>query len=160
MSFISYLHKAVNRENLISTEAQVVMELDLSGESTTAQIAAFLVALRMKGETADELVGFARAMRGKGAKVNTGMTWRAAAGHVRYRWRWPCTFNISTVAALWSRARRKGRQARQSIISSQCGSADILEALGVHIATPADKSRHRFARWVSVSCSLPRCIPR
>ena len=63
MSFVSYLHKAVNRENLSSAEAQMVMELILSGNATTAQIAGFLVALRMKGETPDELVGFARAAR-------------------------------------------------------------------------------------------------
>ena len=60
-----YLHKAVNRENLTSAEAQAAMQMILSGDATTAQIAAFLVALRMKGETADELVGFARAMRAR-----------------------------------------------------------------------------------------------
>jgi anthranilate phosphoribosyltransferase len=49
MSFISYLHKAVNRENLTSGEAQTVMELILNGDVTTVQIASLLVALRMKG---------------------------------------------------------------------------------------------------------------
>ena len=98
MSFVSYLHKVVNRENLSSAEAQVVMELILSGTATTAQISGFLVALRMKGETPDELVGFARAARLKSVKVKTGITnepvldtcGRAVTAHARsisQRWR-------------------------------------------------------------------------
>jgi anthranilate phosphoribosyltransferase len=74
MSFLSYLHKVVNRENLSVAEAQLVMDLILSGETTTAQIAALLVGLRMKGETSEELVGFARAARGKSVAVKTGIT--------------------------------------------------------------------------------------
>jgi anthranilate phosphoribosyltransferase len=70
MSFVSFLHKTVGRENLTAAEAQRVMQLILSGEVTTPQLAAFLVALRMKGETPDELLGFARAMRSCAIPVN------------------------------------------------------------------------------------------
>ena len=143
MSFISYLHKAVNRENLTSTEAQVVMELVLGGEVSTAQIASFLVALRMKGETAEELVGFARAMRGKGAKVQTGITGEPLLDTCGTGGDGSCTFNVSTVAAfVIAGAGVKVAKHGNRSISSQCGSADILEALGVHIAlTPAQIAR-------------------
>ena len=99
MSFISYLHKAVNRENLSSAEAQMVMELILSGSATPAQIAGFLVALRMKGETAEELVGFARATRAKSLKVKTGITEEPVVDTCGTGGDGACTFNISTVAA-------------------------------------------------------------
>ena len=74
MPFVSYLHKTVNRENLSAGEAQLVMELILAGKATTAQLSAFLVALRMKGETADEVVGFARAMRQSAIQVDANVT--------------------------------------------------------------------------------------
>jgi anthranilate phosphoribosyltransferase len=143
MSFISYLHKAVNRENLSSTEAQMVMELVLSGEISTAQIASFLVALRMKGETADELVGFARAMRAKGTKVKAGIMGEPLLDTCGTGGDGSCTFNVSTVAAfVIAGAGVKVAKHGNRSISSQCGSADILEALGVHIAlTPGQIAR-------------------
>ena len=63
MSLIPFLHQVADRRDLSSSDAQTAMGMILSGESTPAQIAAFLVALRMKGERVSELVGFARAMR-------------------------------------------------------------------------------------------------
>jgi anthranilate phosphoribosyltransferase len=143
MSFISYLHKAVNRENLTSGEAQTVMELILNGDVTTVQIASLLVALRMKGETADELVGFARAMRTKGAKVNAGITGEPLLDTCGTGGDGACTFNVSTVAAfVVAGAGVKVAKHGNRSISSQCGSADILESLGVHIAlTPAQIAR-------------------
>src|SRR3712207_4380821 len=69
MSFPAYLHKAVNRENLTALEAEELMDLVLSGEVTTAQIAGVLVALKMKGETPEEVLGFARAMRARAVRV-------------------------------------------------------------------------------------------
>jgi anthranilate phosphoribosyltransferase len=143
MSFIPYLHKAVNRENLTSTEAQMVMELVLDGQVNTAQIASFLVALRMKGETAEELVGFARAMRDKGAKVKAGITGEPLLDTCGTGGDGACTFNVSTVAAfVIAGAGVKVAKHGNRSISSQCGSADILEALGVHIAlTPAQIGR-------------------
>ncbi|MCX6623764.1 MAG: anthranilate phosphoribosyltransferase, partial [Acidobacteria bacterium] len=68
-SFLSFLHRVSSRQNLPASEAEQAMLLVLEGEATTPQLAAFLVALRMKGETADELLGFARAMRNKSARV-------------------------------------------------------------------------------------------
>src|SRR5579885_3168069 len=65
MSLLPYLHRVSERSSLSSAEAQHAMESILSGQASAAQIAGFLVALRMKGETVEELVGFARAMRRK-----------------------------------------------------------------------------------------------
>ena len=70
---LPYLHRVAARENLSSEDARQAMLAVLSGESSTPQIAAFLVALRTKGETADELLGFARAMREKAARVDAGV---------------------------------------------------------------------------------------
>ena len=138
MSFISYLHKAVNRENLSIPEAHMVMELILSGEATTAQIAAFLVALRMKGETSDELVGFARAARARSVRVDTGITNEAVLDTCGTGGDGACTFNISTVAAfVVAAAGVKVAKHGNRSLSSQCGSADILEELGVNIENPA-----------------------
>ncbi len=141
MQFAPYLLKAVNRENLTSAEAQAAMELVLKGHVSDAQIAALLVALRMKGETADELTGFARAMRSRASSVKHGIhaetlldtcgTGGDAAG----------TFNISTVSAfvVAGAGVRVAKHGNRSI-SSQCGSADILEALGVNIGISIDGS--------------------
>ncbi|HYI92326.1 MAG TPA: anthranilate phosphoribosyltransferase [Bryobacteraceae bacterium] len=134
MSFVSYLHKAVNRENLSSAEAQFVMELILAGSATTPQIAAFLVALRMKGETPDELVGFARAMRAKSIKVKTGISGEHVVDTCGTGGDGSCTFNISTVCAfVVAGAGVKVAKHGNRSLSSQCGSADILEALGVNL---------------------------
>ena len=143
MSFISYLHKAVNRENLSCAEAQLVMELILSGSATTAQIAGFLVALRMKGETPDELVGFARAMRAKSVKVKTGITGEPLIDTCGTGGDGSCTFNISTVCAfVVAGAGVKVAKHGNRSLSSQCGSADILEALGVNLTmSPAQIAR-------------------
>lgn len=140
MSFVSYLHKVVNRENLSSAEAQVVMELILSGTATTAQISGFLVALRMKGETPDELVGFARAARLKSVKVKTGITNEPVLDTCGTGGDGSCTFNISTVAAfVVAGAGVKVAKHGNRSLSSQCGSADILEALGVTVNLPPDR---------------------
>ena len=63
MSLLPYLIRLVSEENLPADEAEAAMQIILRGEASHPQIAAFLIALRMKGETVDELVGFARAMR-------------------------------------------------------------------------------------------------
>jgi anthranilate phosphoribosyltransferase len=140
MSFISYLHKAVNRENLSSIEAQRVMELILGGEVTTPQIAALLVALRMKGETSDELVGFARATRARSVRVITGITDQPVLDTCGTGGDGACTFNISTVAAfVVAAAGVKVAKHGNRSLSSQCGSADILEELGVTIEAPAGR---------------------
>lgn len=140
MSFISYLHKAVNRENLSIAEAHMVMGLILDGEATTAQIAALLVALRMKGETAEELVGFARAARAKGARVETRITGEPVLDTCGTGGDGACTFNISTVSAfIVAGCGVKVAKHGNRSLSSQCGSADILEALGVDIQLPPER---------------------
>ncbi len=134
MPFVAHLHKAVSGAHLSAEEAFDAMLSVLGGEATTAQIAAFLVALRMKGEQAAELEGFARAMRSKAARVPV-----AAEGPVLVD---TCgtggdggrTFNVSTVAAfvVAGAGLRVAKHGNRSL-SSQCGSADVLEALGVAI---------------------------
>ena len=141
MAFISLLHRVANRENLTSADAQQAMELILTGAATTAQIAAFLVALRMKGETADELLGLARAMREKSIRIEHGVDGEPVLDTCGTGGDSCSTFNISTVAALVvaGAGLHVAKHGNRSI-SSQCGSADILEALGVRIALSPERA--------------------
>jgi anthranilate phosphoribosyltransferase len=143
MPFVSYLHKTVNRENLSAGEAQLVMELILAGKATTAQLSAFLVALRMKGETADEVVGFARAMRQSAIQVDANVTGEPLLDTCGTGGDGACTFNISTVAAfVVAGAGVKVAKHGNRSVSSRCGSADILEELGVDIGiSPREMGR-------------------
>jgi anthranilate phosphoribosyltransferase len=137
------LHRIANhRESLSREEAHTVMTEILTGQCSDAQIAALLVALRMKGETVEEIVGFAEAIRvaavplelhssvldtsgtGRDALVDTCGTGGDASG----------TFNISTatafvVAGAGVRVAKHGNRS----VTSKCGSADVMEALGVNI---------------------------
>jgi anthranilate phosphoribosyltransferase len=130
---LPYLHRVAARENLSPDDARLAMLAILSGEATTPQIAAFLIGLRTKGETADELLGFARAMREKAARVDAGpepLLDTCGTGGDGGR-----TFNISTIAAfvVAGAGVRVAKHGNRSL-SSACGSADILEALGIHIS--------------------------
>ncbi len=140
MSLLPYLHRAVGLEHLSAEEAEQAMEVILSGAASTPQITAFLVALRMKGETAEELLGFARAMRRMASTVHapeggplldTCGTGGDGAN----------TFNISTIAALVVAGAgvRVAKHGNRSI-SSRCGSADVLESLGVRIAVNPEQA--------------------
>ena len=71
---LPFLHKIAASEDLSAGEAQEAMLAILSGSATTPQISAFLMGLRMKGETADELLGFARAMREKTVRIDACVT--------------------------------------------------------------------------------------
>jgi len=130
------LTKLVDRVDLGEEEAAEAMQDIVSGNATPAQIGAFAVALRMKGETADEMAGLARVMRAaalpvetSGSVLDTAGTGGDGAG----------TFNISTTAAIVAAA--AGVQVAKHhnrAISSRCGSADLLEALGVVADLPPD----------------------
>lgn len=129
------IQQLVESVDLDRTQAAAAMDDIMNGEATDAQIAGFLVALRMKGETVEEMVGLVSSMRDhataieapEGA-VDTCGTGGDGAG----------TFNISTAAALVVRGAgatvaKHGNRAA----SSQCGSADVFEALGVPVTLPA-----------------------
>ncbi|HET6453573.1 MAG TPA: anthranilate phosphoribosyltransferase [Armatimonadota bacterium] len=128
------IRKVVEKENLSETEAADVMREIMDGEATPSQISALVTALRMKGETVDEVTGFARIMREKSIKIPTKCKATAlidtcGTGGDRMN-----TFNISTasafvVAGAGVAVAKHGNRA----MSSKCGSADVLEALGVNI---------------------------
>jgi len=127
--------------DLSEEEAAAVMEEIMAGEATPAQLGAFLVSVRLKGETVDEITGMARVMRQHALRVpiegvsllDTCGTGGDGQG----------TFNVSTaaafvVAAAGARVAKHGNRA----VTSACGSADVLEALGARIElTPAQVAR-------------------
>jgi anthranilate phosphoribosyltransferase len=131
------IEKVVNKVNLQESEMMEVMNEIMEGKATPAQIAAFITALRIKGETVDEVTGAARIMRKKAtiiaARSSTVVDTCGTGGDKKN------TFNISTTAAFVVAAAgiivaKHGNRA----ISSNCGSADVLEALGVNISVPPD----------------------
>ena len=153
------LHRIANHsESLGRAEAREVMSQVLAGKCTDAQIAALLIALRMKGETVEEIVGFAEAIRAAAAPlpiqlgntlgeiavtgtgrdalakeslVDTSGTGGDASG----------TFNISTATALVTAGAgvRVAKHGNRSI-SSKCGSADVVEALGINIQLSPERA--------------------
>lgn len=135
--------KVVAGNDLQEQEMVGVMQEIMTGEATDAQIGCFITALRMKGETIDEIVGAVRVMREKATFVDTGVN--TAAGEILMDivgTGGDCsgTFNVSTtssfvVAGAGLTVAKHGNRA----VSSKCGSADVLEALGVNLAMPADK---------------------
>lgn len=131
MNISNVLNKLINKEDLHLKEAKMLMKEILEGKLTSVQIAAVLISLRMKGESVGEIVGFIKIMREhmqkittKGVVIDTCGTGGDGAG----------TFNISTTTAFVvvgagvSVAKHGNRNA-----SSLCGSADVLEALGINI---------------------------
>jgi anthranilate phosphoribosyltransferase len=124
--------KLVVKSDLSQSEAEAVMHEIMSGEATPSQIGAFVTALRMKGETAEEIAGCARAMRARGTKVVTGkrpLVDTCGTGGDSAQ-----TFNVSTaVAFVIAGAGVAVAKHGNRSVSSRCGSADVLEALGVRI---------------------------
>ncbi len=134
---IEAIGKVVEGEDLSLAEAEKVMNEILSGTSTSAQIASFLTALRIKGETIEEITGFAQVMREKAVTINSSkpviIDTCGTGGDAKG------TFNISTASALVvsGSGLTVAKHGNRSV-SSLCGSADVLEAIGVKIdITPA-----------------------
>ena len=136
-----FIQKMIERVDLTEAEARQAMEEIMSGQSTDAQIAGFLTALRMKGETSQELVGFAGVMRERAEPLWDGEVLpvldTAGTGGVRLG-----TFNISTAAAFVAAAAgvRVAKHGNRSA-TSRCGSADVMEALGLDIQMPVERLR-------------------
>ena len=125
--------KAVNKEDLNEVEMMQVMNEIMGGKATPAQIASFITALRMKGETVEEVTGAARIMRQKATRIDARST--IIVDPVGTGGDAMNSFNISTttafvVAAAGITVAKHGNRA----VSSGCGSADCLEALGVNIS--------------------------
>jgi anthranilate phosphoribosyltransferase len=137
MSLLPYLTRLVSEENLPAADAEAAMQIILRGEASHPQIAAFLIALKMKGETVDELVGFARAMRQMAVPIDAGMEGHALLDTCGTGGDGCNTFNISTVTAfvVAGAGVHVAKHGNRSI-SSQCGSADLLEAWGIRIDLP------------------------
>jgi anthranilate phosphoribosyltransferase len=140
MAFIPFLHRVAACENLAREDAHQAMSLILEGQATTAQIAAFLVALKMKGETSDEVLGFAMAMRERSERVEAAAGGEALIDTCGTGGDCLGTFNISTVAAfvVAGAGVRVAKHGNRSM-SSKCGSADMLEGLGVNIHMTLDE---------------------
>jgi anthranilate phosphoribosyltransferase len=125
--------KTIRCEGLTQAEAEAAMMDIMTGNATQAQIGAYLIALRMKGETVDEITGSARAMRANVVPVpvktvDTLYDTAGTGGDGKH------TFNISTAAAfVIAGAGRKVAKHGNRAASSQCGSADVLSALGVNL---------------------------
>ena len=140
MAFLTYLHQVANRSNLTVSEAYEAMQHVLAGEASQPLLSAFLVALRMKGETADELVGFARAMRERATPIHHGLSGESLLDTCGTGGDGSGTFNISTVVALVvAGAGVKVAKHGNRSMNSVCGSADVLEGLGVNILAPVDR---------------------
>ncbi len=129
-----YLAKVLERQDLSTKEAECAMEVIMRGEASAAQIGGFLVALRMKGETVEEIVGSACAMRSHATKAPIRTTGEPLFDVVGTGGDGSHTYNISTAAAfLVAGAGRRVAKHGNRAASSRCGSADVLDALGVQI---------------------------
>lgn len=133
MSYAQTLNRLINGEDLSFEAMQNLMQQVMAGELTSAQIAGVLVALRIKGETVDEIAAAASVMRSLSTKVNiqevSHLVDTCGTGGDGIQ-----TFNISTVSAFVAAAAgaKVAKHGGRSV-SSTCGSADVLEALGVNV---------------------------
>src|SRR5947199_2491364 len=132
MPLREHIRLAVDGIHLSRAQAAAAMDAMLEGNAPVAQMAALLVALRIKGETPDEIAGAAQALRSRATRVEVSferlVDTCGTGGDGSH------TFNISTTAAFvaaagGARVAKHGNRAA----SSKCGSADVLEALGVEV---------------------------
>ena len=148
MDIVDAIRRVVEGQHLDRAEAESVMDAIMTGKATDAQIAAFLTALRMKCETVEELIGFARVIRARASPVRSKAEVAAAFSGTDHEMLVDTcgtggdaagTFNISTatafvVAGSGIRVAKHGNRS----VSSVCGSADVVEALGIRIDLPPE----------------------
>ncbi len=132
------IYQIINKNNLSLGETKMVMEEIMEGRASNAQIGSFLTAMRMKGETIEEITACAAVMREKCTKLRPEFDVLDIVGTGGDE---ANTFNISTVSSLIVSAggvpvAKHGNRS----VSSKCGSADLLEALGINITLTADQS--------------------
>lgn len=134
-----YSNRLIEFQNLTQQEAAEAMDIIMSGQATEAQIAEFLTALRMKGETIDEISGLALGMR---AKANLVPDSKDAIDIVGTGGDLASSFNISTtasfvIAAAGVKVAKHGNRS----VSSKSGAADVLECLGVKIQSTPEQAK-------------------
>lgn len=132
------IYQILNKEDLTLEMTKSVMDEIMSGNATNAQIAGFITSMRMKGETIDEITACAMVMRKYGKKLRHEgdvLDIVGTGGDEAF------TFNISTISSIIIAAAGipVAKHGNRSV-SSKCGSADVLEALGVKIDIPTEKS--------------------
>lgn len=138
-----YLEKALTGDNLSMNEASEALDIIMDGQATSAQIAGLLIALKQKGETADEVAGFVTTMRRHAVRVTledpAAIDGCGTGGDGAH------TFNISTAAAVVTAAAgvTVAKHGNRSI-SSKCGSADLLEAAGGNIDPGPETVQHNI----------------
>lgn len=134
-----FIAKVTDGNSLTCHEAMDAMDIIMNGNATDAQIAGFLTALRIKGETVDEITGFAKIMR---EKANTIEGCRDAVDIVGTGGDLASTFNISTtssfvIAGCGTKVAKHGNRS----VSSKSGAADVLESLGVKISSAPQQAK-------------------
>ncbi len=140
------IYKVVTRQDLTEAEMVRAMEVIMEGQATEAQIGAFITALRMKGETVAEITAAAKVMRAKATRIPMGdglidldrdeinVDWETVVDTCGTGGDATSTFNVSTttafvVAGAGLKVAKHGNRA----VSSRCGSADVIEALGINL---------------------------
>jgi len=146
------IYKVVTRQDLTEGEMVRAMEIIMTGEATEAQIGAFITALRMKGETVAEITAAAKVMRAKATRIPIGeplidldrdeinVDWETIVDTCGTGGDATATFNVSTttafvVAGAGLKVAKHGNRA----VSSRCGSADVIEALGINLTLTPDQ---------------------
>src|ERR1700738_180902 len=139
VSLRSFLSRLMRGENLSRADAGRLLDALLDGEATDAQIAATLIALKLKGETVEELAGFAEGMRARAVRIKSrheSFIDTAGTGSSSAK-----TFNVSTAAAfVIAGAGLPVAKHGNRAASSRCGSADVLTALGIDVSASPEIS--------------------
>ncbi|RUM61048.1 MAG: anthranilate phosphoribosyltransferase [Persephonella sp.] len=140
------IKKITERENLTAEEMEYLFNEIMEGRLTDTQIGAVLIGLKMKGETVDEIVSAVKVMRDKAVKINiedkSDLVDTCGTGGDKVD-----TFNVSTITAfvVAGTSVKVAKHGNRSV-SSKCGSADIMEALGVKIDLPPEKVKEAIEK--------------